>query len=99
MSGRFEGGGVLAVESREIDPLIAALTLLSVLGQKDAFCAGFDGEVLWMISRLNYLQDRGHQKKTFRRLRRSIVVLKEVVTRLLVTRNQSRKLILRLYYR
>ena len=36
-SGRFEVGGVMVVEEREVDVLVAVLTVLSVLGQRDSF--------------------------------------------------------------
>lgn len=42
-SGKFELNGVLALEEREIDPLVAVLTLVGVLQQNDTFyCPGLD---------------------------------------------------------
>ena len=37
MSGKCEIGGVLVLDEREINPLVAVLTLLAVLGQRDSF--------------------------------------------------------------
>jgi hypothetical protein len=39
MSGKFEVGGVLVLEEREVDALVAVLTLLAVLNQRDSFYA------------------------------------------------------------
>lgn len=38
-SGKFELGGLLVLEDREIDVLVAVLTLVAVLGQNDSFLA------------------------------------------------------------
>ncbi|KIW12167.1 hypothetical protein PV08_09442 [Exophiala spinifera] len=38
-SGKFELGGLLVVDDREVDILVAALTLVAVLGQNDSFLA------------------------------------------------------------
>ena len=38
-NGKFELKGLLVLEEREIDALVAALTLVGVLGQNDAFYA------------------------------------------------------------
>lgn len=35
LSGKFEVGGVLLVEEGEVDALVAVLTVLGTLGQKD----------------------------------------------------------------
>ena len=44
-SGKFEVGGVLAVEAHEIDVLVAVLTLCATLNQRDAFCMPGIGRV------------------------------------------------------
>ena len=36
-TGRFETGGILVVEAREVDVLVAVLTLLATVGQRDSF--------------------------------------------------------------
>lgn len=42
-SGRFELKGILVLDEREVDALVAVVTLVGVLGQNDAFyCPGFD---------------------------------------------------------
>lgn len=38
-SGRFDLGGLLVLEDREVDALVATLTLVAVLGQNDSFLA------------------------------------------------------------
>ncbi|KAK5056817.1 hypothetical protein LTR84_012349 [Exophiala bonariae] len=38
-SGKFELGGLLVLEDREVDVLVAVLTLVAVLGQNDSFLA------------------------------------------------------------
>ena len=39
VSGKFELGGLLVLEEREVDALVAVLTVVDVLGQNDAFYA------------------------------------------------------------
>ncbi|CRG86960.1 hypothetical protein PISL3812_03973 [Talaromyces islandicus] len=37
-SGKFTPGGVLVIDAEEVDVLVAVLTLLAVLAQRDSFC-------------------------------------------------------------
>jgi hypothetical protein len=37
-NGKFTPGGVLVIDAEEVDVLVAVLTLLSVLAQRDSFC-------------------------------------------------------------